>query len=101
MFEEAYDMITKEQLNLLCELSKLRIPEEKLEGYAKEMEDIIGLMDTIGESDFEYDPIDMSRAVPFGELRDDADEVFGNMRGIVENSPKTRENQFVVPKVVD
>ncbi len=94
-------MITKEQLNLLCELSKLRIPEDKLEGYGREMEDIINLMDTIGESDFEYNPIDMSRATPFASLRDDDAEVFGNMEGITENSPRVRENQFIVPKVVD
>lgn len=94
-------MISTEQLKLLCELSKLHLSEDELLEYGKEMTDIINLMDTIGDSDFLYDPIDMTNAVPFSELRSDSIETFDNMEGIVKNGPKTVENQFVVPKIVD
>lgn len=94
-------MINKEQLTLLCELSKLHLSEDELAEYGKEMTDIINLMDTIGDSDFEYNPIDMTNAVPFSELRADKIESFDNMSGIIENGPQTIENQFVVPKIVD
>ena len=94
-------MINKERLELLCELSKLHLSESELLEYGKEMTEIMALMDTIGESDFEYNPIDMTNAVPFSELRGDKIEVFDNMEGIVKNGPKTLENQFVVPKIVD
>ena len=63
--------------------------------------DIINLMDTIGDSDFEYNPIDMTNAVPFGELRADHITEFDNMDGIVKNGPQVIANQFVVPKIVD
>jgi aspartyl/glutamyl-tRNA(Asn/Gln) amidotransferase C subunit len=94
-------MITKEDLVMLCELSRLQLSEEELESYGKSMTEIMRLMDTIGESDFEYNLVDMNNAVPFASLR--ADEVvdFENMDKIVENGPQTVENQFVVPKVVD
>ncbi len=94
-------MIKTEDLKLLCELSKLYLSEEELKEYGKEMTDIIALMDNIGDSDFEYNPIDMTNAVPFAELRADKIEVFDNMDGIVKNGPQTVENQFVVPKIVD
>lgn len=94
-------MISTEQLKLLCELSKLHLSEDELLEYGKEMTDIINLMDTIGDSDFLYDPIDTTNAVPFSELRSDSIETFDNMEGIVKNGPKTVENQFVVPKIVD
>ena len=94
-------MINKERLELLCELSKLHLSESELLEYGKEMTEIMALMDTIGESDFEYNPIDMTNAVPFSELRGDKIEAFDNMEGIVKNGPKTLENQFVVPKIVD
>lgn len=94
-------MITTEELKLLCELSKLHLSEEELDEYKKEMTDIIGLMDTIGDSNFEYSLIDMSNAVPFSELRSDTVEAFDNMEGIVKNGPRVIENQFVVPKIVD
>ncbi len=94
-------MISKDQLDLLCELSKLYLNEDELLEYGKEMTDIIKLMDTIGDSCFEYNPIDMTNAVPFSELRADKIEIFNNMSGIVENGPRTIENQFVVPKIVD
>ena len=94
-------MLNTKDLNLLCELSKLYLSESELLEYGKEMSDIINLMDTIGDSDFEYNPIDMTNAVPFSELRADEIETFENMSGIVKNGPQTIENQFVVPKIVD
>ncbi len=94
-------MITLEQLQLLCELSKLHLTDEELAEYGKEMTEIINLMDNIGDSDFEYNPVDMTNAVPFSELRADEICTFDNMQGIVENGPQTIENQFVVPKIVD
>ena len=94
-------MITKDDLVTLCELSRLYLSEEELETYGKSMTDIMNLMDTIGESDFEYNPIDMTNAVPFTSLRADEVVTYENMDKIVENGPETVENQFVVPKVVD
>jgi aspartyl/glutamyl-tRNA(Asn/Gln) amidotransferase C subunit len=94
-------VINAEQLQLLCELSKLHLSEQELAEYGKEMTDIINLMDTIGDSAFEYNPIDMTNAVPFSELRADIIDTFDNMNGILDNGPQTIENQFVVPKIVD
>lgn len=94
-------MLSMDNLKLLCELSKLHLSDAELSEYQKEMTDIINLMDTIGDSDFEYNPLDMSNAVPFSELRSDTIETFNNMEGIVKNGPEVIENQFVVPKIVD
>jgi len=94
-------MLSMDNLKLLCELSKLHLSEDELLEYQKEMTDIITLMDTIGDSDFEYNPVDMSNAVPFSELRGDNIETFDNMDGIVKNGPQIAMNQFVVPKIVD
>lgn len=94
-------MITNESLKLLCDLSKLYLSDDELVEYGKKMTDIINLMDTIGESDFEYDPIDDSGAVNFSELRDDTVVTYDNMDGIIERGPEVIENRFVVPKVVD
>lgn len=94
-------MIKDEELKLLCDLSKLHIADDELEAYGREMTDIINLMDTIGESDFEYDLIDNVNAVPFSQLRGDVVENYENMQGIVKNGPEVIENQFVVPKIVD
>ena len=94
-------MLSMDNLKLLCELSKLHLSEDELLDYQKEMTDIINLMDTIGDSDFVYNPVDMSNAVPFSELRADNIETFDNMDGIVKNGPQVAMNQFVVPKIVD
>lgn len=94
-------MITKNDLKMLSDLSRLYLSEEDLEKYGKEMADIMELMDTIGESDFEYNPKDLSAAVPFSSLRSDSVETFDNMDGIVKEGPEVIENMFVVPKVVD
>ena len=100
-FKEVISMINKDELLLLCELSKLKLSDSELLEYGKEMTEIMTLMDTIGESDFEYNQIDMTNAVPFSNLRGDQIQTFENMDGIIKNGPKTLENQFVVPKIVD
>ena len=61
----------------------------------------MGLMDTIGESDFEYDNKDMENAVSFSELRADEVSTYENMRGILNIGPEVDDDQFVVPKVID
>ena len=94
-------MITDKELKLLTELSKLGIPEEKYSEYIKEMAAIISLMDTISDADCEYSAKDMSRAISFASLREDSVVNFEDMDAIIKNAPKEKENQFVVPKVVD
>lgn len=94
-------MITKEELSLLCELSKLKLSDEEYEKYGKEMTGIIELMDTIGESDFEYRIIDEENYVPFSALRGDDVKTYEKMDAIVANGPEVDENRFSVPKIVD
>ncbi len=94
-------MITKEELSLLCELSKLQLTEDEYEKYGSEMSGILKLMDTIGESDFQYELIDVDSAVPFSALRDDAVQTYDNMSAIVAGGPEVDDNQFAVPKIVD
>ena len=99
--ERQIKMITREDLKMLSDLSRLYLSDEELDKYGKEMQEIMTLMDTIGESSFEYDPVDSSNAVPFSALREDSVEKFDNMDGIVKGGPEVIENMFVVPKVVD
>ncbi len=94
-------MITDKELKLLTELSKLGIPEDKYSEYIEDMDAIISLMDTIADADCEYTQKDMSRAISFSALRQDSVVEYENMDEIIKNSPKEKENQFVVPKVVD
>jgi len=94
-------MLTDKELKLLTELSKLGIPEEKYPEYINEMDAIISLMDTIADADCEYTAKDMSRAISFSSLRGDNVTEFSDMDCIIKNAPKEKENQFVVPKVVD
>lgn len=94
-------MINKDELKLLCDLSRLSLSDEELEKYAGEMADIMNLMDTIGDSDFEYDLIEPENAVPFTSLRADEAVTFSSMDKIIKNGPEVIENMFVVPKVVD
>lgn len=94
-------MITKDELSLLCELSKLQLTEEEYEKYGREMTGILELMDTIGESDFQYELIDADSAVPFSALRGDDVQPYENMSAIVAGGPEVDENRFAVPKIVD
>ncbi|MEE1026080.1 MAG: Asp-tRNA(Asn)/Glu-tRNA(Gln) amidotransferase subunit GatC [Acutalibacteraceae bacterium] len=83
----------------LAELSKLEFTETELEKIAKEMDDIIALMDTV--SDFEdNDTTTVNSAVGIREIRADEAKSSFDREDILKNAKHSSEGCFTVPKVV-
>lgn len=83
----------------LAELSKIEFTETELEKVAKEMDDIIALMDTV--SDFEdNDTTTVNSAVGIREVRADEPKNSFDREDILKNAKQSSEGCFTVPKVV-
>ncbi|MBQ9947328.1 MAG: Asp-tRNA(Asn)/Glu-tRNA(Gln) amidotransferase subunit GatC [Oscillospiraceae bacterium] len=84
----------------LCRLSRLSYDDAALEKVMGEMSDIVSLMDTIKELDIDYDDtLDMG-SISFSEVREDEAAPSSPTEKLLRNA-RSRENCFVVPKVVD
>lgn len=92
-------MIDKKLTQHLADLSKINFTDEELEKITVQMGDIINLMDKVKEID-SNNPTYTIEAVNYEDLR--ADEVAESSpnEDILKNSKETKENSFVVPKVV-
>ncbi len=82
----------------ISKLSRLKISDEKAEKFAKDMEDIVLMVENLPEITDETITLDKSNQM---QLR--KDEVKPSLRReeIVKNAPSTEAGCFVVPRVLD
>lgn len=92
--------VKKEELLHIAKLAKLKIPEDEIEKYLLNLQDILnfanivntapveGLKETVGERD------------SYNVFRKDEVEKFNNIDGMVKNFPDEQDNMIRVPKVV-
>jgi aspartyl-tRNA(Asn)/glutamyl-tRNA(Gln) amidotransferase subunit C len=85
----------------VARLARLNEPEARLEPLARELNGIIAWVEMLGEVDVEgVEP--MASAVDLKlPMRDDVVTEGGDPVRILANAPLSRDNFFVVPKVVE
>lgn len=87
-------------ISYLAELGKLSFTQEEMETMAKEMTDIIEIMDTVKEIDVTYDAEADNKNVYLNDLREDVKQDSFPTEKILQNAVQD-DNCFVVPKVVE
>ncbi len=97
--------IDKETVRKVAHLARIDEPEERLEPLAKEISAILGWIEQLNEVDVEGVEAMASTVDVTLPMREDV--VTGGYTGgdqpenIVANSPKTEDNFFIVPRVVE
>lgn len=91
--------VDEKLIEYLAELSKIELDENEKKLFSRQMVDIIGLMDSIGEADIEETL--MEDSVLFNELREDISKEFLKRDLVLENAPIKKDEFFVVPKIVE
>jgi aspartyl-tRNA(Asn)/glutamyl-tRNA(Gln) amidotransferase subunit C len=97
--------IDKETVRKVARLARIDEPEERLEPLAKEISGILGWIEQLNEVDIEGVEAMASTVDVTLPMRDDVvSEGYtggGQPENIVANAPKTEDNFFVVPRVVE
>ena len=97
--------IDKETVRKVAKLARLEESEDRLEPLAKELSGILGWIEQLNEVDVEGVEAMASTVDVSLPMRDDvtADGPTGGGQpeNVVANAPKTEDNFFVVPKVVE
>lgn len=85
----------------IASLARIRVPNDELDGLARELNNILGWIEQLDEVDTAKVP-PMSQAADL-KLRWRADEVTdGGIRDkVLANAPEPRDGFFTVPKVVE
>jgi aspartyl-tRNA(Asn)/glutamyl-tRNA(Gln) amidotransferase subunit C len=85
----------------VAKLARIRESEDRLEGLAKELSDILEWIEQLGEVDTDgVEPMASAVALAL-PMREDVVSEGGNPDEILANAPAARGNFFVVPKVVE
>ena len=83
----------------LASLSKINFSDGELNEMARDMTDIIALMDKVCGFDANVKPYSLDR-VNYSELRADEHSASETAENITSNAKNVKNNSFVVPKVV-
>ena len=85
----------------VARLSRLAVPEDRLEPLAREIDGIVNWIEQLAEVDTDgVEPMTSVVHQPL-PMRDDVVTEGGDPLHILKNAPKSVRNFFVVPKVVE
>ncbi len=97
--------IDKETVRKVAKLARIAEPEQRLEPLANELSGILGWIEQLNEVDVEGVEAMASAVDVKLPMREDALQDGptggGQADNVVANAPKTEDNFFVVPKVVE
>ena len=93
--------VAKDDVRKVARLSRIAVPDDKLEGLAAELNGIMGWIEQLNEVD--VDGVEPLTSVVETSLPMRKDEVTdGNRRDeVLANAPKSDEGFFVVPRSVE
>ena len=93
--------VTKDDVRKVARLSRIAVPEDKLETLAGELSGIMGWIEQLNEVDIEGVAPMTSVVASSLPMREDV-VTDGNISDqVLANAPKTEEGFFVVPKAVE
>ncbi|QNU67774.1 Asp-tRNA(Asn)/Glu-tRNA(Gln) amidotransferase subunit GatC [Ruminiclostridium herbifermentans] len=88
-------------IKYISSLAKLSLDNDEMQSLAKDMENIIGLMDTI--KDIDTDNIDATEHISHmtNNMREDIPGTPSDCNKILSNSKHRIDNCFAIPKMID
>lgn len=93
--------VTKDDVRKVARLSRIAVPEDKLETLASELSGIMGWIEQLNEVDIDGVAPMTSVVEATLPMRDDI-VTDGNIQDqVLANAPKSDEGFFVVPKAVE
>lgn len=92
---------SKDYIKYIAGLAKLSLNDDELQSLGNDMQNIIGLMDTIKEID--TDNIDVTEHISrvTNNMREDIPGNPLNTEKILSNSKHTIDNCFAIPKMIE
>lgn len=93
--------ISKEEIIHIAKLASLNLSEEEIEGYAKDMTEILGFADMINSVDTDQIKETIAANENYNVFR--KDEVIPSIDRdvLLQNAPSKDEGMFRIPKVIN
>ena len=92
--------ISKEEILHIAKLSSLKIKDEEIEEYRKNLQDILSFANVINSIDTEKITETNGTSSNVNVFRDDEPVEFKDINLLMENAPEKANNMFKIPKVI-
>jgi len=94
-------VIDKDEVRYIADLASLKLSEEEVEKFSKQLSDILDYVEKLDELDTE-DIVPTAYTIPVKNvLREDKVEESLELDKVLQNAPEQKDNQFRVPKIMD
>ena len=92
--------VSKEEILHIAELANLKLEDEEIPEYLKNLHDILNFANIVNKAPVEGLNTSVGSLDNFNVFRKDEIKVFEDNKALLENAPEEEDNMFRIPKVI-
>lgn len=92
--------VSKEEILHIAKLANLKLKEEEIPEYIKNLQDILNFANIVNKAPIEGLETSIGAIDNFNIFRKDEIKVFEDNKALLENAPEKEDNMFKIPKVI-
>ena len=92
--------VDKEEILKIAKLADLKIKENEIAEYAKNLEDILDFVEVLNKVDTNNTEESIGVETTFNVFRKDEVKEFKDKQSLMQNAPEAEDNMFKIPKVI-
>lgn len=92
--------ISKEEILHIAKLAKLKLKDEEIPDYIKNLQDILNFANVVNEAPIDGLETSIGAIDNFNVFRKDEVKVFEDNKALLQNAPEQEDNMFKIPKVI-
>ena len=92
--------VSKEEILHIAKLARLKLKDEEIEDYIKNLEDILNFANVVNKAPIEGLDTPKGANDNYNVFRKDEIKVFEDNKALLQNAPEHEDNMFKIPKVI-
>ena len=92
--------VSKEEILNIAKLANLKLKEEEIPDYIKNLQDILNFANIVNEAPIEGLDTAIGAIDNYNVFRKDEIKVFADNKALLQNAPEQEDNMFKIPKVL-
>ena len=92
--------VSKEEILHIAELSNIKLHEEEISEYLKNLQDILNFANIVNKAPIDGLDTSIGTLSNYNVFRKDEIKVFEDNKALLQNAPEEEDNMFRIPKVI-
>ena len=92
--------VSEEELLHIAKLANLKLPENKVENYLLNLQDILNFANIVNEAPIEGLKETIGAQDKYNVFRKDEVKQFEDREALLQNAPEQEDNMFKIPKAI-